>query len=109
MFNEMNRVRSVREGIDTSAMTFKPLKDFCGQTIHVDGFFFTSGKYGEQTVIVGSGYLINMPTWATEVFRQIAADKEQLEAVLAGKLVINEIKMVKTKNGTTCSYKLADA
>lgn len=109
MFNELNKyVATVREGIDTSEMEFKPLKEFCGKRIKVDGFFFTEGKYGKQVVVVGNGFLINMPGRAVEAFEEIYSNDEMLKAVLEGHLCIREIKMVDTKNGTTAAYKLCD-
>lgn len=109
MFKEMNKyTATVREGVDTSDMEFKPLKDFCGKRIKVDGFFFTEGKFGKQVVVVGNGFLINMPGRAVDTFEDIEADKDMLEAVLNGHLCIKEIKMVDTKNGTTAAYTLDD-
>lgn len=108
MFNEMNYKSTVREGIDTENMEFKPLKEFCGQNIKVDGFFFTDGNYGKQVVIVGGGYLINMPKRSVETFEEIEKDSKKLDAVLAGHLMLKNIKMKDTKNGTTAIYTLAD-
>lgn len=110
MFESLNKYRkTVQEGIDTSKMDFKPLKDFCGKKISVNGFFFTEGKYGKQVVVVGSGYLINMPARAVEQFEEIESKEEMLNAVLNGKLELTDIRMVETKNGTTTAYELADA
>lgn len=109
MFRELNTyVETVRKGIDTSDMEFKPLKDFCGKRINVDGFFFTEGNYGKQVVVVGNGFLINMPGRAVEVFENIQNNKDTLEGVLEGHLCIREIKMVETKHGTTTAYTLDD-
>lgn len=108
MFEKLNKRSTVREDIDTQTMEFKPLKDFCGTKIKVDGFFFTEGRYGTQVVVVGNGYLINMPKRAAEQFEKIAADDKMLDAVLAGKLEIKHIKMLETKNGQTVAYDFAD-
>ena len=108
MFEKLNRRNTVAEGIDTQEMSFRPLKDFCGTKIGVNGFFFTEGRYGTQVVVVGNGYLINMPKRATEQFEKIADDDKMLEAVLAGKLEIKNIKMLDTKNGQTVAYDLGD-
>lgn len=108
MFNKLNKQRTVQSDVDTRNMEFKPLKDFCGTKINVRGFFFTAGKWGDQTVVVGNDYLINMPSRATEQFKIIADDEEMVEAVLNGKLMITDIKMVDTKNGKTTAYTLAD-
>ena len=72
MFKELNNyVETVREGIDTSDIEFRSLKDFCGKRIEVDGFFFPEGKFGKQVVVVGNGFLINMPGRAVEAFEDI--------------------------------------
>ena len=109
MFTELNNYhQTIKEGIDTSTMEFKPLKDFCGKRITVDGYFFTEGKYGKQVVVVGNGWLINMPKRAVEQFEEIDSEQEMVDAVLAGHLSIRDIHMVDTKNGTTAAYKLED-
>lgn len=109
MFAELNTYKkTVREGINTQDMEFKPLKDFCGNTVRVDGFFFNDSKYGKQVVVVGSGYLINMPTRAVETFETIEADDKLLAGVLAGHMCLKNIKMVDTKNGTTAAYEFGD-
>lgn len=110
MFNELNTNRTIKAGIDTEGMDFKPLSEWEGKVIPVDGFFFTkAGKYGEQVVVVGNGYLINMPKRAVEQFKKIAENDNMLTAVLNGKLIIKDIKAnVQTDKGVTTSYKLAD-
>ena len=83
MFNELNtqHVATVKEGIDTDSMEFKPLADFEGQTVKVDGFFFTrSKKYNvDQVVVVGNGYKINMPARAVDVFKSIRDNENMLK------------------------------
>ena len=111
MFNEMNKqyTNTVKEGVDLQAMAFKPLKDFAGTTIKVDGFFITKGDYGEQVVVVGNGYKINFPKRAVDVFKDIRSNKAMLDAVLAGKLEIINISPIKAKNGSeTVAYELHD-
>ena len=108
-FDNLNKRSTVREGIDTQSMEFKPLKEFCGQRVKCDGFFFTDGKYGKQVVVVGSGYLINMPARAVEQFEEIAGNAEAVDAVLKGHLVLNDIKMTDTRNGKTTAYTLSNA
>jgi hypothetical protein len=110
MFKELNTYkRTIREDVDTKDMEFRSLAEFCGKKIKVDGFFFTDGEYGRQVVVVGNGYLINMPKRAVVQFDTIDADNDMVEAVLKGKLVINHIKMVHAKNGDTAAYELEDA
>ena len=111
MFNELNKQFSstIKEGIDLESMEFKPLKDFIGKTVKVDGFFFTKSDYGEQVVVVGNGAKINMPKRAVDIFKNIQASSEMLDAVLSGKLEIINITPVKCKNGVeTTGYELHD-
>lgn len=108
MFAEYNYKSTVREGIDTDKMEFLPIKNFVGQEILVDGFFFTEGRYGQQVVVVGNGYKINLPTRSVQIFQKIANDQEQLKAVLTGHLKLINIKMKDTKNGTTTVFDFAD-
>lgn len=109
MFESLNTYRNtVREGIDTSEMEFVPLKNFCGKKINVDGFFFNESKYGKQVVVVGSGYLINMPKRAVTQFEEIERNPEMLKAMLEGHLRIEKIMMVDTRNGSTAAYEFKD-
>lgn len=110
MFNELNHIRTVKDGINTKELTFKPLSDFVGKTIKVDGFFFTVGKYGRQVVVVGNGYNINMPKRAERTFDAIANNQYMLNAVLNGKLEIINIEKKETKSeaGFTTLYELHD-
>lgn len=108
MFNEYNYKSTVKEGIDTDKMEFLSIKNFVGQDVLVDGFFFTEGRYGKQVVVVGNGYKINLPSRSTEVFQKIANDPEQLQAVLTGHLKLTNIKIKDTRNGTTTIFDFAD-
>ena len=108
MFNEYNYKSTVREGIDTDKMEFLPIKNFLGQDVLVDGFFFTEGRYGRQVVVVGNGYKINLPSRSIEVFQKIANDPKQLKAVLTGHLKLTNIKMKDTRNGTTTIFDFTD-
>lgn len=111
MFNELNKQFSstIKKGIDLESMEFKPLKDFIGKTVKVDGFFFTKSDYGEQVVVVGNGAKIKMPKRAVDIFKNIQASAEMLDAVLSGKLEIINITPVKCKNGVeTTGYELHD-
>lgn len=110
MFNELNNGRrTVRDGIDTKAYEFAPLKDFIGKTIKVDGFFFTNSKYGKQVVVVGNGACINMPKRATEVFECIYNNDDMVKTVLDGHLEIIDIKELPTDKGNdTVAYTLHD-
>jgi hypothetical protein len=107
MFEKLNKQsKTIKEGIVLENMEFKPLKDFIGSEIYVDGFFFTNGRFGTQVVVVGNGAKINMPARAVEQFESIADSKELTEAVLTGHLKLTDINLIKTKNGNTTSYTL---
>lgn len=110
MFKELNiNKKSVKDGIDTQAMEFKPLKEFAGQELKVDGFFFTnSSEYGKQVVVVSKGYKINMPKRAVEQFEEIYRKDKLLNAVLEGHLKITGIAELQAKNGMTTKYELED-
>jgi hypothetical protein len=114
-FSRFNTARSTVCGdIDTRKLDFYPLKDHCGYRLLCDGFFFTEGKYGRQVVAVceainKEGYNeglrnINMPSRAVEQFEYIKKDPKALEAVLRGELVIHDIRMIETKNGSTAAF-----
>lgn len=105
LFSNLNSNSTIKEGISLDGMEFKPIKDFIGDEVLVDGFYFNSkSKYGEQVVVVGNGCLINMPSWAVKDFKSIRDNEEQLNAVLTGHLKLTDIKQTSTKNGTTTSY-----
>lgn len=103
--NNKDSIKTVRDGIDTTKLgDFQNIKNFLGQTIKVDGFFFTKSKYGEQVVVVGNGALINIPKRYTEDFKAIRDNADELKAVLDGKLTLTDIKEVDAKNGKTVAF-----
>lgn len=109
MFENLNSKRTIREGVDLQALNFVKLSDLTGAIIKVDGFFFTKGHYGEQLVVVGNNYKINMPARAVEQFHKIEENEQMLKALLEGHCCIKDIAVVNTKNGrSTTVYKLAD-
>lgn len=105
LFEKFNHKSTIKEGIDLGSMEFKNIRDFVGQTIHVDGFFFTRGKYGEQVVVVGNGYKINMPGKAVEDFKAMQEDEATLNAILNGQLSITNISTRTTPRGSMVMYK----
>ena len=106
MFGELNKKSTVREGIDTSNMEFKKLKNFIGAYVNPVGFFITDGKFGEQAVVVTEECFINMPSYATETFKNLSA--EQVEAIKDGKMLITDIA-VKEIHGKECTvFRYAD-
>lgn len=98
--------RTIKEGLDLSTMEFRTLKEFVGETIRIDGFFFTNSKYGEQVSIVGGGYKINLPKWAVEKFKTISEDEELMEGMFKDHLYITDISEKTTNNGATTIFKL---
>lgn len=110
MFEELNNRNTVREGVDTSEMDFAPLKDFCGKEFVIDGYFFTTGLYGNQVVVVNAddNVLVNMPSRSVKQFKKIDGDEKMVKALLARRCKITNIRMKETKVGTTTIYDLAD-
>lgn len=109
-FEALNKSKkTVRDEIKTEGMNFVPLKDFIGKEIHVDGFFFSEGKYGKQAVVVGEGCKINLPKRYTKDWEKIRDNNEALEAVLAGKLILTDIKPVESDNGKSVAYSFKNA
>ena len=104
LFEQFNRVSTVKEGVDLGSMEFRKLRDFVGRDIYVDGFFFTHSKYGEQVVVVGNGYKINMPAKAVDDFKKISGNKELHEAVLNGHLMITSITIKALAKGDAVNY-----
>ena len=106
MLGELNKKSTVREGIDTSNMEFKKLREFIGSSVNPVGFFITKGKFGEQAVVVTEECLINMPSYATETFKNLSA--EQIDAIKDGKMMITDIA-VKEIHGRECTvFRYAD-
>ena len=106
MFGELNKKSTVREGIDTSNMEFKKLREFIGAYVNPVGFFITEGKFGEQVVVVTEDCLINMPSYAVDTFKNLSA--EQIEAIKDGKMMITDIA-VKEIHGRECTvFRYAD-
>lgn len=110
MFEQLNRSSNavLKDGTKLEDMDFIKLRDFIGKEIAVDGFFFTNGEYGEQIVVVGGGFKINMPARAVEQFKKISESEEMRKAVLDGHLHISDIKELKGKRGKYIAYTLID-
>lgn len=112
-FNNQERKSTIKEGIDLKSCEFKALKDFIGRVIYVDGFYFNKSQYGLQVNVVGhSGdgvdYAINMPNRYVEIFKKIADNDDQVNAILHGGLQLINIKSYDCKNGTKttmCTFK----
>ena len=104
MFGELNKKSTVKEGIDTSNMEFKKLREFIGSNVNPVGFFITEGKFGEQVVVVTEDCLINMPSYTTETFKNLT--DEQIEAIKDGKMIITDIavKEIHGREGVVFRY-----
>lgn len=114
MFAEKNMVNGVMPAeINTKELEFEPLKQMVGKTLIVNGFFFSTGRFGEQVVVVATDedgviHKLNMPKRACDTFKGIAEKEDEEAAVLAGKCGITNIRMIDTKNGTTVAYDFVD-
>lgn len=111
LFEQLNQnsVRTIRQGIDLSTLAFKPIKEFIGQDIRVDGFFFTEGRFGKQVVIVGNGAKINLPARYVKTFELVQDTPNLLQGVLDGKMVLKNVKATNTRNGSTTTFDFATA
>lgn len=101
--------KTVRDGINTESMTFKPLKEFVGKTLRLDGFFFTKGKYGEQVVVIAEDTKINLPKRFTEDFKEFRDNDEALSDILAGKLQLVNIREIDANEGKTVTFDYKNA
>ena len=62
-FENLNHSKkTMKENINLDNMTFVNIKDFIGQELPVDGFFFTTSKFGEQVVICSGDKKVNIPS-----------------------------------------------
>lgn len=109
MFEKLNKTRTIMDGVNLDGMKYRKLKELAGKKLSCKGFFFSNGKFGKQVVVVTDECLVNMPERAVAQFDEIANNKEMLEAVLNGKLVISVESEVVTRQGTTTTYELQDA
>ena len=109
LFEQLNQnnVRTIKQGVDLTAYPFKPIKDFIGGDIHVEGFFFTEGRFGRQVVAVGNGAKINLPARYVNTFELVQDTPELLQGVLDGKMVLKNVKTVNTRNCSTTTFDFA--
>lgn len=109
-FDKFNGTSTVRPEVgDIKEWPFVALKEFEGEQLKVDGFFFTEGKYGRQVVVVANGSKVNMPGYAVKIFDRIAADDEAVNMMLDGNMAISDIEPLETRNGTTTEFKVCEA
>ena len=102
-FNKESK-KTIRDGIDLDKMNFGHIKEYVGKEVIVDGFFFTKSKYGEQVVIVGDNKKLNVPKRFTADVKAIRDNDEQLAAVIAGKLILKNIRAFDAENGKTYTF-----
>lgn len=100
--------KTVRDGINSQEWEFKKLKEFVGQEIPVNGFFFTDGgKYGKSVVVVADGVKVNLPKRYVERFEEIRDNKEALDALLGGHLKLVNIREINAEQGKTAAFDFA--
>lgn len=109
-FNDLNKHPGsavLPEGLDLQILEFKPLRDYVGGEIVMRGFFISNGQFGEQVAVYGTtkrepgGVKVNLPKRYTEVFRTILneLDDSSKSKILNGKVLLTNIKTVKSKAG----------
>lgn len=99
--------KTVRDNINSDSWEFKPLREFAGKEILVNGFFFTEGKYGKQVVVIADGVKVNIPKRYTADFEQIRDNDEARNAMLEGHLKLTDIKNIDSANGKTTAFTFA--
>lgn len=107
MFSELNKKRTM-PNVNTDGMEFHKLSEFVGKVVKVDGFFFTTGKYGKQTVVLSNDILINMPSWATKDFEQIENNDSMLNELFNGKCALTNIAIKSTPKGEATIFDFTD-
>ena len=107
MFNDLNKRRTMPNVI-TDGMEFHKLSEFIGKVVKVDGFFFTNGNFGKQTVVLSNDVLINMPSWATKYFEEIENNDSMLTELLKGKCLLTNISVKSTPKGNTTIFEFTD-
>ena len=100
-FSSLNQAskKTVRDGITTKDLPEAKLSEYEGKEIIVDGFFINTGKKGDWVVIIADGKKISMPSQYTEQFKAIRDNLDALDALLAGKLKLVNIRPYETKAG----------
>lgn len=96
--------KTIKDGIKTEDMKFQPLKDFIGEELQLDGFFFTDGKYGKQVVVIANDVKINLPKRFTEDFLEFRDNDEAREDIISGKLWLVNIREIDAKEGKTVTF-----
>lgn len=106
MFEKYNKMNTMPD-IDTDGFEYHALKEYEGKILRPCGFLIHSkSKYGKSLALCMDDGFINMPSFAVETFESFG--DEEIQAVLDGNLVITDIRPIKTQNGPSTGYRLAD-
>lgn len=109
-----DRRQTLPDDIDLEGIDYVNIKNLVGKKkvfpIPVKGFFISKGKFGLGVTLIGEvgGEItgINVPSWYVDLFKN--ATDDQVEDMLAGKLLIAGAEVKTTKNGTTTIIEFAD-
>ena len=99
-FSSLNKGNGVRpENFDTAGFEFVSISEYVGKDLPVVGFFYTNGKRGKQIVIITTDCNVNIPPRYVADFEALEQNPAAVAAILAGELVLTNIKAVTTKDG----------
>lgn len=107
MFAEKYGKKIVDWGVETGDFKFLKMEEVLnafGAKQKIDGLFTTTGKYGEQGVLILADrkVLMNTPSHMVDTFKEILQDDEAIQQIKDG-LVGVEIYSYKSKQfGRTC-------
>lgn len=85
-----------KANINTEGMEFVNLITYSNngtKKLDIDGFFFKTGNFGKECVVIADGKLINMPARAVEEFQQILDDSELTQALIDGKVYLENLSV----------------
>lgn len=99
--------------VDLTTLEFKKLKEFVGEELVLEGFFFSNGNWGRQVSIYThtpkypKGVKINMPKRYTDIFEDMASKQPIVEEILNKQAKLTNIEVKKSKNGETVIFDFA--
>lgn len=110
-FSTLNMSNGVRpDNFKTDDFEFVSISEYIGKTLPVVGFFFTNGMHGKQVVIITKDCNVNIPPRYVPTFESLANNPDAVETILAGDMVLTNIKEVTAKNGKdTFAFDFANA
>ena len=110
-FSTLNMSNGVRpDNFKTDGFEFVSISEYIGKTLPVIGFFFTNGMHGKQVVIITKDCNVNIPSRYMPTFESLANNPDAVETILAGDMVLTNIKEVIAKNGKdTFAFDFANA